>query len=109
MNNWKQFNEQFPNSKYRLVHPYVEITDDPATVEQYQAAKAPVSNKVYTYDELTTPEMLKTITENKYRVGWIVSDGFIVVDIDNRTESRIVFDILQTKKVKFSFMVSKHG
>lgn len=96
-----EFNKQFPNSKYREIHP--QYTGPMETEEQrklYQDSKRPISAKVVSFDD---------IKDTKNRVGWIVPKDFIVVDIDNKTNARIIFDILQSLKIKFSYMTGRKG
>lgn len=105
-----KFNTVFPHSKYRLVKPYVKCANDSELeLRKYQQAKAPVDTNLYTFEQLNQEPLRSKIIDNKYRIGWEVSDGYVVVDLDNKTEARVAFDILQSKKIKFSFMISKHG
>lgn len=105
-----KFNSMFPNSKYRLVKPQVECKDDSEVeLQKYQQSKSPVDTTIYTFEQLNAEPLKTTILSKKYRIGWIVSDDYVVIDLDNKTEARVAFDILQSKKIKFSFMVSKHG
>lgn len=105
-----KFNTMFPNSKYRLVRPYVKcMNDSESELRKYQQAKAPVDTNLYTFEQLNQEPLKSTIQNNKYRIGWEVSDGYVVIDLDNKTEARVAFDILQSKQIKFSFMISKHG
>ena len=95
------FNEQFPNSRYREIKPqYVGPLNTPEEKEKYQKSKAPMNTKILSFDE---------IKDTKNRVGWLVPKEYIVVDIDNKNNARIVFDILQALKIKFSFMTGKKG
>jgi putative DNA primase/helicase len=96
-----EFNKQFPNSKYREIHAqYIgDITNDDER-EKYQKSKAPINTKILSFDE---------IKDTKNRIGWIVPNDYIVIDIDNKTNARIVFDILQASKINFSFMRGRKG
>src|SRR5699024_8192162 len=49
------------------------------------------------------------IKDTKNRIGWIVPKDYIVIDIDNKNNARIIFDVLQALKIKFSFMTGKKG
>jgi putative DNA primase/helicase len=95
------FNEQFPNSKYREIHAqYTGPVTTPEEKEKYQRSKAPINTKILSFDEIKN-------TNN--RVGWIVPSEYIVIDIDNKQNARIVFDVLQALKIKFSYMTGKKG
>lgn len=96
-----KFNEQFPNSKYREIHAqYVGPMETPEDKEKYQKSKAPINTKILSFDE---------IKDTKNRIGWIVPKEYIVIDVDNKNNARVIFDILQALKIKFSFMTGKKG
>lgn len=96
-----KFNETFPNSTYREVHAqYKGPFNTDEDYKKYQDSKAPVNSKIVTFDEIKN-------TTN--RIGWIVPKDYIVVDIDNRENAKVVFDILQALKIKFSFMRGRKG
>lgn len=96
-----EFDKQFPDSKYREIHAqYTGPIETPEDKEKYQKSKAPINAKIVSFDEIKN-------TQN--RIGWIVPKDYIVIDIDNKTNARIVFDILQALKIKFSFMTGKKG
>lgn len=100
-NEFLEFNKNFPDSKYREIHKQYKCqTDSPEEKEKYQKSKAPINSKIVSFDDVKD-------TEN--RVGWIVPKEYIVIDIDNKTHARIVFDVLQAFKIKFSFMTGKKG
>lgn len=96
-----EFNEQFPNSKYREIYAqYTGPITNQEEKEKYQRSKAPINAKILSFDEIKN-------TSN--RVGWIVPSDYIVIDIDNKQNARIVFDVLQALKIKFSYMTGKKG
>lgn len=96
-----EFDKQFPNSKYREIRPqYVGPLETDEDREKYQKSKAPMNTTILSFDD---------IKNTKNRVGWIVPKDYIVIDIDNKTNARIVFDILQALKIKFSYMTGKKG
>ena len=100
-NEFLEFNNQFPNSKYREIRPqFTGSIETPEDKEKYQKSKAPINTKIISFDE---------IKDTQNRVGWIVPKDYIVIDIDNKTNARIVFDILQACKIKFSFMTGRKG
>ena len=62
---------------------------------------------MYTYEQLK-----QAMQDEKYancRVGWIISNGYIVIDIDNNKQASKVYSILMKKQVKFAYMLSLHG
>ena len=96
-----EFNEQFPHSKYREIYPqFKEPLDTPEAKDRYQKSKAPINSNIVSFSDLKS---------DKNRVGWIVPKDYIVVDIDNKNNARIVFDILQNLKIKFSYMTGRKG
>lgn len=96
-----KFNEQFPNSKYREINPqYIGPMDTAEDRDNYQKSKRPINSKLVTFEE---------IKDTKNRIGWWVPKEYIVIDIDNKANAKIVFDILKERNVKFSFMTGKKG
>ena len=96
MDNLLKFNEQFPNSNYREIYPQVKD----GTLQEYQDSKRPMNTIILRFDD---------IKNTKNRIGWIVPKEYIVVDIDNRKDASVVFNILKAKGVRFSYMTGKHG
>jgi len=102
MTTLKDFDAAFPNSTYRLIgKQYTPKDDSEFEHNLYQKSKAPIDDNKYLYKDICD------IKEN--RVGWIIKEGYVLIDIDEMTEARLLFDILQTKNIKFSFMKTKHG
>lgn len=96
-----EFNNQFPNSTYREVHAqYTGPMETKEDKEKYQKSKAPINAKILSFDEIKN-------TQN--RIGWVVPKEYVVIDIDSKQNARIVFDILQAAKVRFSYMTGKKG
>lgn len=95
------FNDQFPNSKYREIHPqFIGDINNENDRKKYQNSKAPINANILSFKDIKN-------TEN--RIGWIVPKEYIVIDIDNKTNARYIFDILQNLNIKFSFMTGKKG
>ena len=94
--NLLRFNEMFPNSKYREIHAQVSSDNK----QEYQSSKSPINDKILTFDQ---------IKDTKNRVGWIVPNDYIVIDLDSKKDASIVYEILSKSKCNFSFMSSKHG
>ena len=108
MDEFEKFNQCFPNSRYRLVWPqYSGDLSSEEGLSKYQGRKSPVNGSVYTYDEIR--EAMKQDKYSNCRVGWIVSDGYLVVDIDNKKSAGKVYNILTKKNIKYSYMLSLHG
>ena len=96
-----EFNQCFPDSKYREIHAqYTGPMDTAEDREKYQKSKAPINTQIVSFD---------SIKDTTNRIGWIVPKEYIVIDIDNKTNARIVFDVLQACKIKFSFMKGRKG
>ena len=90
------FNQQFPNSSYREVHPQSTT----GSIKDYQDSKAPLNNNIVSFDAIkNTPN----------RIGWIVPKEYIVVDVDDRKDASIIYEILKSTETKFSYMTGKHG
>lgn len=96
-----KFNEQFPNSKYREIRPqYKGPVETEEERKKYQDSKRPMDTLIHSFDD---------IKNTKNRIGWIVPKEYIVIDIDKKQNAKVVFDILQNLKIKFSYMTGKHG
>ena len=63
-NNFEKFNSLFPNSQYRRIKP---------------GEKAPLNAMIVSY---------KDVMNDTERVGWVISQGYIVVDIDDKTTAK---------------------
>lgn len=96
-----QFNEQFPNSKYREIHAqYTGPINNDEDLKKYQKSKAPLNTSVVQFE---------TIKDTTNRIGWIVPEEYIVVDIDKQEYASAVFKILNKRGVKFSYMKGRKG
>ena len=96
-----KFNEMFPNSKYREINPqYTGPMETAEDKENYQKSKRPLNSKLISFEEIKN-------TSN--RIGWWVPKEYIVIDIDNKNNAKIVFDILKARNVKFSYMTGRKG
>lgn len=96
-----QFNEQFPNSKYREIHAqYTGPINNDEDLKKYQKSKAPLNTSVVQFE---------AIKDTTNRIGWIVPEEYIVVDIDKQEYASAVFKILNKRGVKFSYMKGRKG
>lgn len=85
--NFSKFNILFPKSIYRKIRP---------------DSKAPLNSAVFSY---------KQIEDYDGRVGWVVSDGYIVVDIDDADVAARVeewLDDIKSKYILFKTVRGKH-
>lgn len=83
-----KFNSCFPDSKYREISPYYS-GDDHA---KYQNSKSPINTKILTFDEIKS-------TSN--RIGWIIPNNYIAIDLDDKVEAAKLYNILIFYKVNF--------
>ena len=96
-----QFNEQFPNSTYREIHAqYTNPINNDEDLKKYQKSKQPINKNILSFEQ---------IKDTKNRVGWIVPEEYIVVDIDKQEYASVVFKILNRRGVKFSYMKGRKG
>lgn len=100
MNQFERFNSIFPNSSYKEVHNAYIADDKEFKPELYQAAKAPISDKVFDFT---------SINSTNKRVGWIISSGYVVIDVDNNKTADIIINIIKAKKTKCCYFRSKNG
>ena len=96
-----KFNEQFPNSMYREIHAqYTGPMKNDEDTKKYQQSKAPINKTIVSFD---------AIKDTKNRIGWIVPEEYIVVDIDKQEYASVVFKILKKRNIKFSYMKGRKG
>ena len=93
---FEKFNRIFPDSQYRKIHEQYVGTDR----ELYQAAKAPISRQICSFDDLR---------DWSGRVGWVIPRGFIVVDIDNKAAADAVIRIVEGENVNCCVNRGLHG
>ena len=96
-----KFDEQFPNSQYKEIH--AQYTGPMATDEdlkKYQQSKAPINKQIVSFDK---------IKDTKNRIGWVVPEEYIAVDIDKQENAAAVFKMLQRRGIKFSYMKGRKG
>ena len=105
---FNRFCELFPTAKFVKLAPFneLELTDETLRKKN----KAPVDGR-----GLNNPLNLgeaKNAVEDGYRLGWIVPNNMIVIDIDNHDHPKsasVLEKILYTKGIKFWSNESKQG
>ncbi|MDY0291952.1 MAG: phage/plasmid primase, P4 family [Desulfuromonadaceae bacterium] len=102
MNNLILFNQQFPNSKYRKIHKEVVLPKEFTKEEyaNYQRSKAPISTEIFSFED---------IKDYDGRVGWIVPEEYVVVDIDNKIDADKIFKLLVGEHIKFTCFITNKG
>lgn len=75
-----RLNELFPNGRYVQIRPYDEELWSNREYDSKLENKAPMTH--WRTSPLTF-EQAKIYAEKGYRIGWIVPEGYVVVDIDN--------------------------
>ena len=68
--------------------------------KKYQKSKAPINTATVPFEK---------IKDTKNRIGWIVPEDYIVVDIDKQEYASVVFKILKRRGIKFSYMKGRKG
>lgn len=86
----------FPGSQYKEVY----LKNDPRAENAGISHKAPINNKILTYNEIKG-------TSN--RIGWIVPDGITVIDIDNKKVAKKVQRLLLGEGVDTVIFETEHG
>ena len=96
-----KFNEQFPNSLYREIHAqYTGPMNTDEDLKKYQKSKAPINTATVSFEK---------IQDTTNRIGWIVPEEYVVVDIDKQEYASVVFKILKKRNIKFSYMKGRKG
>ena len=86
----------FPNSHYREVY----LKNDKRAEAQGTSHKAPITTKVYGYDE---------IKNSPNRIGWIVPAGYTVIDIDDKVVAKKVQRLLFGEAIDTVIFETEHG
>lgn len=86
----------FPNSKYREVF----LKNDPRAQKLGTSHKAPINNKVLSYLE---------IKDTPNRIGWIVPEGYTVIDIDDKQIAHKVQKLLMGEGIDTIIFETEHG
>lgn len=63
--------------------------------------KQPINKNLYTYDQIKD--------DTTHQIGWLISDSYIVVDIDNKKDSKKVYEILKSLGIKSYINSTKKG
>jgi putative DNA primase/helicase len=86
----------FPNSQYKEVF----LKNDPKAIARGVSHKAPINNKILSYDD---------IKYTKNRIGWIVPEGYTIVDIDNKDVAKKVQKLLMGEGIDTIIFETEHG
>ncbi|MBR4889738.1 MAG: bifunctional DNA primase/polymerase [Clostridia bacterium] len=86
----------FPNSQYKEVY----LKNDPRAERAGISHKAPINNQILTYSQIkNTPN----------RIGWIVPEGYTVVDIDNKRCAKKIQMLLMGEGIDTIIFETEHG
>lgn len=86
----------FPNSQYREIY----LKNDERAEKAGTSHKAPISPKIYSFSE---------IKESPNRIGWIVPQGYTVVDIDDKVNAKKVQKLLMAEDIETIIFETEHG
>lgn len=90
------FNQLFPNSKYREIY----LKDDIRASAAGTSHKAPINKNIYSYDD---------IKDSPNRIGWIVPEGYTVVDIDDKANAKRIQMLLMGEGIDTLILETEHG
>lgn len=105
----ERFNTIFPNCGYVQIGKYSEEAWKVSGYDSRQDNKAPMNkwkSNPYNFEEA------KLLVEHGYRIGWIVPEGYVVVDIDNEDHaesSACIERILSELGVKYCYNRTSRG
>ena len=86
----------FPNSTYREIY----LKDDQRAVVNGVSHKSPMNKNTMTYNE---------IKNSPNRIGWIVPEGYTVVDIDNKANAKRIQMLLMGEGIDTLIFETEHG
>lgn len=89
-------NKLFPNAQYREIF----LKNDPKAEQAGMSHKAPMNSRILSFDEIKN-------TQN--RVGWIVPDGYTVIDIDDKVNSKKIQKLLMGEDIETLVFETEHG
>lgn len=107
--NLARLNRIYPNSTFAKIPPYKPELFEGKKYDSSFDTKAAINRwntKPLSYDDA------QTAVEEGYRVGWIIPQGMVVVDIDNNDDSRTqeyLEKLLEKFEVKYSFNYTSRG
>jgi putative DNA primase/helicase len=104
-----KLNELFPNCGYVQIRPYDKDLWEGKEYDSRMENKAPMTQ--WRTSPLTF-EQAKKYAEKGYRIGWIVPEGYVVVDIDNEDNpesANKVEEILQNLFIPYSYNRTSRG
>ena len=90
------FERLFPNSQYREVY----LKDDPRALQSGKSHKAPINAEIKTYEQIKN-------TQN--RIGWIVPEGYTIIDIDNHPLAKKIQMLLMGEGIDTLIIQTEHG
>lgn len=104
-----RLNQLFPNSKYVQVRKYDPTAWEGREYNSKLENKAPLTQ--WRSSPLSYQEALAFV-EKGYRIGWVVPEGYTIVDVDNEDHpdgSSHIERILYEKQIKYSYNRSSRG
>lgn len=106
---FERLNKIYPNSKYALIAPYKPEQWEEREYDSHLDNKAALNKwSSKPLDYVVAKEKL----EEGYRLGWIVPEGYVVIDIDNRDDElaqEYIENLLKKFEVKYSFNYTFRG
>ena len=107
--NLERLNKIYPNGKYVLIAPYNPETFKDKVYDSTYDTKIALNR--WKTNPLTYNEAQIALSEGK-RVGWVIPKGLVVIDIDNKDDSRsqeYLERLLEKFEVKYSYNYSSKG
>lgn len=104
-----RLNRIYPNSKFVGIPKYDSAQWEGKKYDSHLDSKAPMNKwktHPYTYDEA------QVLADEGYRIGWVVPQGFVVIDIDNVEDTRAqeyIEKLLFRFEVKYSYNYTNRG
>lgn len=108
-NNLARLNKQYPNGSYVLIPKYRPDQWEGRDYDSHFDNKASLNRwqtKPLSYDEAQQK------VEEGYRIGWVVPQGYVVVDIDNTDDpssQERIEHILKKFEVRYSYNYTSRG
>ncbi len=104
-----KLNELFPNCGYVQIRPYDKELWEGKEYDSRMENKAPMTQ--WRTSPLTF-EQAKKYAEKGYRIGWIIPEGYVCVDVDNEDDpesANKVEEILQSRFIPYSYNKTSRG
>lgn len=107
-NGLSRLNSIYPNGGYVRISKYDPTQWVDREYDSHFDSKQPVDGTSWQRNPMSYDEAQQAAADG-YRIGWIVPNGLVVIDVDTESESQKVFEIFKMYGAKFSYNRTSRG